>query len=79
MGERLYAEVHTAEAEREYLKAQKTVETLKSALGSTLNSEESVAPASDMFTRCCGRYRTRNALRPRICDCSVPSSLPRWR
>lgn len=48
-GERLYAEVHTAEAEREYLKAQKTVETLKSALGSTLNSEESVAPASDMF------------------------------
>ena len=48
-GERLYAEVHTAEAEREYLKAQKTVETLKSALGSTLNSEESVSPASDMF------------------------------
>ena len=48
-GERLYAEVHAAEAEREYLKAQKTVETLKSALGSTLNSEESVAPASDMF------------------------------
>ncbi|MDD3108786.1 MAG: TolC family protein, partial [Alistipes sp.] len=47
--ERLYAEVHTAEAERELLKAQKTVETLLSALSTTLNTEQSYRPATEMF------------------------------
>ena len=48
-GERLYAEVHAAEAEREYLKAQKTAETLASALANTLNSDEAYLPATSMF------------------------------
>ena len=49
-GERLYAEVHTAEAERELLKAQKTVETLYSALSNTLGGDESTyIPATSMF------------------------------
>lgn len=50
-GERLYAEVHAAEAEREYLAAQKTAQTLVSALGNTLNVSDSIAyrPVSDMF------------------------------
>lgn len=47
--ERLYAEVHAAEAEREYIKAAKLVETLRSALSSTLNSEESYTPITNMF------------------------------
>lgn len=48
--ERLYAEMHTAEAEQEYIKAQKTVETLNSALANTLNSEHaSFLPASSLF------------------------------
>lgn len=48
-GERLYAEVHAAEAEREYLKAQKTAETLASALANTLASDEPYLPATTMF------------------------------
>lgn len=48
-GERLYAEVHTAEAERELLKAQKNVETLRSALKNTLGSEASYSPVTSMF------------------------------
>lgn len=47
--ERLYAEVHAAEAERELIKAQKTVETLTSALANTLNTDESFVPATSMF------------------------------
>lgn len=47
--ERLYAEVHTAEAERDYLKALHQVETLNSALGNTLNSNAEYLPASCMF------------------------------
>lgn len=48
-GERLYAEVHTAEAEREYLAAQKTAATLNSALCNTLNTETTYQPISSMF------------------------------
>ena len=48
-GERLYAEVHTAEAEREYLAAQKTAATLNSALCNTLNAETTYQPISSMF------------------------------
>ena len=49
-GERLYAEVHRAEAEREYQKAQTTVETLTSALNATLDTEGSAYhPISEMF------------------------------
>lgn len=47
--ERLYAEVHTAEAERDYLKAQQQVEILNSALGNTLNTEGVYQPISNMF------------------------------
>ncbi|MFQ8806871.1 MAG: hypothetical protein ACLR8Y_19660 [Alistipes indistinctus] len=48
-GERLYAEVHTAEAEREYLAAQKTAATLNSALCNTPNAETTYQPISSMF------------------------------
>lgn len=48
-GERLYAEVHTAEAERDYLKAIKTSETLRSALSNTLNTDTEFTPISTMF------------------------------
>ena len=48
-GERLYAEVSSAEAERNYLESIKTVETLRSALGNTLNSEAEFTPVSTMF------------------------------
>ena len=48
-GERLYAEVHTSEAERDYLKSIKTVETLRSALANTLNTQTTYTPVSTMF------------------------------
>lgn len=48
-GERLYAEVHAAEAERDYQTAIKTSETLRSALSNTLNSEAAFTPVSSMF------------------------------
>ena len=48
-GERLYAEVHTSEAERDYLKSIKTVETLRSALANTLDTQTTYTPVSTMF------------------------------
>ena len=49
--ERLYAEMHVAEAEREYLAAQKTAATLSSALSNTLNNSGSYEfqPITNMF------------------------------
>ncbi len=48
-GERLHAEVYAAEAEREYLAAIKTAETLRSALANTLGGEENYTPVTTMF------------------------------
>ncbi len=48
-GERLYAEVSSAEAERNYLESIKTVETLRSALSNTLNTQEEFTPISTLF------------------------------
>lgn len=48
--ERLYAEMHVAEAEKEYLAAKKTAETLSSALSNTLNnSTNEFQPITNMF------------------------------
>ncbi len=47
--ERLYAEVYAAEAERDYQKAIKDVETINTALSNTLNSEELYSPITNMF------------------------------
>ena len=48
--ERLYAEMHVAEAEKEYLAAQKLAETLSSALSNTLNnSTNEFQPITNMF------------------------------
>ncbi len=48
-GERLYAEVKMAEAERELKSSQMQVQTIVSALSNTLNSSEEYIPVSAMF------------------------------
>ena len=48
-GERLYAEMHVAEAQQEYIKAKLQVETLRSALNNTLNTDEVFVPVTSMF------------------------------
>lgn len=47
--DRLYAESHLADAQKEMIKAEKLVATLRNALANTMNSEEEVNPISTLY------------------------------